>query len=286
MGNVPANATADYAYKLTLSVTAALTEYGQRSSQAEIVISISPADAPIVSVQYVTPKKINPLDKLKIMGTVGNVKSTAVNCTWSLDDASIHLLAVATTPTSVFLMPSKIQSVLNFALSPASLRERATFTFTLSCLPQSSARITRSSLEVSTNGPPLAGEFIVMPERGIALNTSFMFLSSKWFDEDLPLSYHYGFVSSDALITLQSRSEILYGNSTLPVGEALLNFRLQLFAQIFDVMNAQSTVYKSVTVDKAVVSTKQLNALISTELTNGASSVDNTKKVIGLVNHE
>jgi len=283
-GNVPAVATTDYTYKISLLVSGAATEYGQRSSQAEIVISISPADAPTVSVQYVTPKRMNPSDSLKVTGTVGNVKVVDVNCTWSIDDASIDLPAVASTPIIFLLVPSSIgQSVLNFALPPATLRERASFVFTLSCIPEKNAIASSASLTVSTNGPPLSGQFSVIPVTGTALNTSFMFLSSKWFDEDLPLSYHYGFVAAGSLVTLQSRSEISYGNSTLPVGDASLDFSLQLFAQVFDVMNAQTVVYKTVTVRKTIVSTKRLNDLISTELSSGASSVDNTKKVIGLV---
>ena len=283
-GSVPVSATTDYIYKISLLVSGAAAGFGQRSSQAEIVISISPADAPTVSVQYITPKRMNPSDSLKILGTVGVVKKTNVNCTWSINDASIDLLAVASTPTLVLLVPSSIgQSVLNFALPPATLRERASFVFTLSCVPDNSIIISSASLSVSTNGPPVVGQFEVIPKEGFALNTSFMFLSSKWFDEDLPLSYHYGFVSSGALMTLQSRSEISYGNSTLPVGDTSLDFSLQVFAQIFDAMNAQIMVYKTVTVRKTIVSTKRLNDLISAELSSGTSSVDNTKKVIGLV---
>ena len=283
-GSVPTSATIDYSYKMTLLVSGAVTVYGQRSSQAEIIIYISPADAPTVALQYVSSSRMNPSDSLKMIGMVGNVKKNDVNCTWSVNDASVDLPAVASTPTIFLLAPSSIgQSVLNFALPPATLRERTSFLFTLRCVLENSVYVPSASLMVSTNGPPLAGQFDVIPEKGFALNTSFMFLSSKWFDEDLPLSYHYGFVSSESLMTLVSRSEISYGNSTLPVGDELQHFNLQLFAQIFDVMNAQTTEYKTVTVSKTVIGTKQLNDLISTEISNGANSVDSTKKVISLV---
>ena len=271
-------------FKVSLSVSGTAAGTAHRTSQAEIIISISPADAPTVATQYVTPKRMNPSDSLKITGIIGNINTVGVNCTWSVDDASINLPILASTPTLFLLMPSSIgQYVLNFALPSATLRERASFVFTLSCVPGNSVIRTSSSLLVSTNGPPLAGQFIVTPTRGLGMNTSFMFLSSKWFDEDLPLSYHYGFVSSGALMTLQSRSEISYGNSKLPVGDANLGYTLKLFAQVFDVMNAQTTVYDVAVVNSTVVSTKLLKDLISAELSNGAISVDNTKKVIGLV---
>ena len=283
-GSVPTSATTDYVYKMMLLVSKAVTEYGQRSSQAEIIISISPADAPTVSVQYITPKRMNPSSALKLVGVVRSVKTTSVNCSWGVDDTSVDLSAVASTPVAFKVSATNAligtligTSMLNFALVPFSLRERSTFTFTLSCLSESSVLVARSSLVVTTNGQPLPGEFIVVPDTGTALNTSFMFLSSKWFDEDLPLSYHFGFVSSSSLVTLQSRSEISYGNSILPVGDAASNFILQVFAQIFDVMSAQSTAYRLVTVKNTVISTSFLSNMIFATL-----NVDNTKKIIGI----
>ena len=282
-GYVPAAATAGYAYKLTLSVTAAMTQSGQRSSQAEIIISIVPSDAPTVSMQYVSPKKINPSDKLRLLGTVENVRAVGANCSWSVNDASIHLPTLATTPTSFLAAGSSKKSakyVVNFALVPNALSERAGFTFTFSCSSSLSSS-SSSSLEVSTNGPPLPGQFVVIPKQGVALQTSFMFLSSKWFDEDLPLSYSYGFIEiSGTTMTLQSRSEISYSNASLPAGAASAGFALNVVAQVFDVLNGVSTAYNSVTVNKTDLSSSALKSLVSSQLSVGSASVDSTKKII------
>ena len=62
-----------------------------------------------------------------------------------------------------------------------------TLVFTLTCYPEEGAAVS-SSINIVTDGPPLPGQFVVTPGKGLALNTSFQFSAFEWIDEDLPLA--------------------------------------------------------------------------------------------------
>jgi len=247
-GYLPADASTSSVYKLTMVASS-----GDRSSQADIVISVRPSIAPIVSVQS-TVARINPVDKLKIVGSVANINLYGVNCSWSIDDTSLDLASIAVTTTSSYFAPASSSAsyigYMNLALAPNSLYDRSTFTFILTSRTTTGVE-SRASVTVTTNGPPLPGTFDVQPHVGVELTTSFMFLASKWSDEDLPLTYAFSFTSSTgALLTLQSRSEISYGNSTLPAGDPDKGYSLGCVVKVYDSVSACSTASSTVIVNQ------------------------------------
>jgi hypothetical protein len=66
----------------------------------------------------------------------------------------------------------------------------------------------------------------VRPTEGVMLNTTFLMIASDWSDEDLPLSYQFGYVASSSLslpsdlIVLRSKMQLPYASTVLPNGNS------------------------------------------------------------------
>jgi hypothetical protein len=77
---------------------------------------------------------------------------------------------------------------------------------------------------IATNSPPFGGALTVDPEEGVMLETKFSMLSFNWMDEDFPLSYQFGSLSSlSDLIVLRSKMELSHTSTLLPSG---INFEV------------------------------------------------------------
>jgi hypothetical protein len=62
---------------------------------------------------------------------------------------------------------------------------------------------TTAYLTLTVNYPPRSGTLISIPDEGIAYKTEFELFAHSWIDEDLPLTYIYGFDGkqlSDAIL--------------------------------------------------------------------------------------
>ena len=92
-----------------------------------------------------------------------------------------------------------------------------------------------------TNGPPLLGKVLVNPTTGFEILDKFYFTASKWEDDDLPLSYSYGFYRSDgSKNVLQTKSEANNGEFIFPSGGTEDSFVTYYF-EVFDSFNLNST---------------------------------------------
>jgi hypothetical protein len=124
-----------------------------------------------------------------------------------------------------------------------------------------------SSVVVITNGAPLPGVFSVSPTSGVALTTPFGFSASLWQDDDLPLTYAFGFLSksvSQAFQPLQAASQLTYGSFLLPIGSDSKQFALTCAAQIFDSFGLNTTTEMDVSVTAG--SSSALTAYLSSAL--------------------
>ena len=278
------SALPDSEYQFTLTVSGS----GGRASRATAVYTVIPTGGAIVAVSATNSARINPTDKVRLVGIVEFHMQG--NATWIVDESSLDLTVVALTPLSFALTPSSAAEVaskpavslasLNLVLAEHALTERMTYTFTLVCTLDNGVT-TQSAITLTTNGPPLIGQFAVQPSWGTALKTKFMFLASNWVDEDLPLSYQYGFISASGdTMVLQTKSEISYGTMVLPAGDGQKNHSLQCSVQVFDMMNANSRAETAVNVKELKLSSKDLQSLVTGELATAMKSVEGAKKAI------
>jgi hypothetical protein len=202
-----------------------------RSCEKVLELSILDSMAPVLRLEVLSRLKMNPSSKLKLMGSV-DMKSSGV-ATWSVNDESISLIlpSVSLSPLSRPLSSSASGSpnVMSLVIIGNSLPQQSTFIFTLSCFLDNGYS-SSTSVTITTNSPPLGGVLEVSPVVGVMLETMFSIKSLDWVDEDLPLSYQFGYLTSTSASSLandmtvfRSKLQLSYTSSLLPSGPPGVN---------------------------------------------------------------
>jgi hypothetical protein len=90
-------------------------------------------------------------------------------------------------------------------------------------------------VSVATNGPPIGGSFSVSPLSGVALTTYFTLAAADWFDEDLPLTYQFLFLSTTGS-PLELRQPLIMTTASvlLPSGISAANNTIQCLVHVYD----------------------------------------------------
>jgi hypothetical protein len=236
----------------TLSIITLTVTKEARSSTASIAVKVVNGQAPLITIMSTSESvtHVNPSNALLISGQVQS--SYQVDCTWSCDSTSVDL-SEALTPTTA-TVPANAPTILNLYLAGNALGVRAAYQFKLSC--QNSV----TTVVVTTNGPPRGGVFSVSPGTGVEMTDIFLFVTSRWSDPDLPITYLFGFVSptTGGLSTVQSRSVFPYAESTLPAGLQSSGYAVKTSIQAFDDLNASDMATFSVTVNAFQGDARQL----------------------------
>jgi hypothetical protein len=233
-----------------------------RSSIATVAIKLISPTQVSVSVTDIelkdTPLKlvINPLQELKLLGMV--ITNAPQRAWWGISDQNVNLSSIGLSPTSQNLYTQGIrQFYLSLDIPTHRLKARSSYVFTLYCTTESGTTPASLSINVVVNGPPLPGKFIVSPYYGIAVDTPFTFYTEQWFDENLPLSYAFGYISGEnKKIILRSKSPKALGISLLPEGKS--GFLLKCFVSSFDALGAKSYLFFQVNVTKVPITTKEI----------------------------
>lgn len=240
--------------KLTLT----LSDSNRISQQVLTVMVVSPV-APRAQF-YASDTKFNPRDKYKVEGKVSLTSDSTI--TWSIDgftEQQTKQISLVETSQSFYITSIPSMFSIYFGLLPNVLLGRYLYVFRLHIFASNGYNSTYS-ISVSTNGAPQPGNFEVTPDHGIALHTSFAYLTSSWEDEDIPLTYDFGFLSSSneklAVVT-QANSAIT--SFLLPSGSNSNGYSLTTYVTIYDSYNANASLYASVVVeDDESLSTDQL----------------------------
>ena len=234
---------------------------GVRSSIAEVYIRGLNAGAPVVAAESVTATYVNPTEKIKITATITTAAlATAV---WSINsDSGVDLQDSALTPISSFLGSGT--SSLNLALTPSSLSEGSTYTFTLLVSMASGNETGQASVAVQTNSPPLPGVLTVSPSSGEELTTDFTLSASLWIDDDIPLTYaiYYNDPRSGEPQTVQTRSETAYGESQMPAGMDYNNYTITCGVFVYDILDAYGSGTNIVTVRESTLTLAEKQEIV------------------------
>lgn len=136
---------------------------------------------------------------------------------WSVNDSSVQLGDISLTSlTTVF--KSGYNHPAHLVLKARSLPAGVALKFTLTCSFGSMKQLW-SSIAVVLNSNPRAGYLTVDPPAGQSFIDYFSFQAEYWVDDDLPLTYIFGFNMSESLnLIIQSRSEQPNAKSFLPPG--------------------------------------------------------------------
>jgi hypothetical protein len=260
----------------TITVTAFDSSRSVSSSVALTALDVA---APSVAVSSTLTTKLNPFDKLYLVGSIKAVST--VGCAWSISDTTVDLSSVSLTGTSKQVPGSSATTSYNLVLAAGGLVAGSQYSFTLSCTTQGGTA-GFASFAVVTNSPPSPGTFSVSPKSGVELQDPFTFAASQWIDSDIPLTYAFGFLSvTGVLQQVQSQSQLNYGTTVLPAGLDSLNYTVTCSAIIYDSLNANSSSSASAHVSAYAGSYGSLQSLIASQISSSAGgTVDQSKQAI------
>jgi hypothetical protein len=265
------------AINTTALVTLTVTDAAKaRSSSTSVAIKSQDSTAPVVAVTTSSDALtyVNTRKTLQLSGTV--TVQSACTAQWSSSAFPNGLRTLSLTAASA-LVPSGSTQTLNLLLAANALPERSALTFTLAC------GVSAASIEVTTNGPPLPGTFVVAPASGTEISTIYQFVTAVWTDPNLPISYQFGFtsVSTGAAMVLQGRGQASVASSTLPAGKFSSRYALECLVQVFDALNAMSTASATVRVEPQVNVTA-LQSTMRSQLTASLGNNDATKGLLSV----
>lgn len=280
----------NYQCQITLLITdATLT----RSAQAQVQVRIVPKLSPVVGISapsLPSSRIINSGQQLQLIGSLSVPANTGGNSSWSIDDKSIRLSTIALSPLEEMIAPIPSSSDSTFVsrsfylvISANQLPIGSTLVFTLVGMlsTKSSGKMqTSSSISVTVNAPPSQGLFYVSPAvGGIELSTVFALIAVQWVDSELPLSYQFGYTTSNRVsVVLISKVEVSFGSSKLPAGDESNEDLLQCNSLVFDSLNAVTNVVFNVEVKiQSVMNSATMNQFVSNSFSD-ASNTDGIKQ--------
>jgi hypothetical protein len=130
------------------------------------------------------------------------------------------------------------------------------------------------------------GSFSVLPSSGVELETLFSFSTELWNDDDIPITYQFGFLPNyninDNTMVLQGRSELSSGSSILPSGLESNNFSIPCIVHVYDSLNSFTSLSSSVIVTSKINDYSQLSSIID-DTSNSFDAVASIKQVIPVV---
>jgi hypothetical protein len=242
-------------FQVVIQGSSSKSSGGARSCEKSIQLSILASQSPVVKLEVLSGSKMNPSSKLKLLGRVDMASRGEVR--WSVNDDSIVLSSGSLSPLTQSLPSSPTNSphVLSLVIVGNSLPRQSSFTFTLSCV-LSNGHSSSNRVTISTNSPPFGGALEVSPARGVMLQTWFSMIGLGWVDEDLPLSFQFGYLqsTSSSLILLRSKLQLSHTSSLLPFGTQRLmddsSSNLTCVVIVFDQLDSPSTANSTVLIDE------------------------------------
>jgi DNA-binding beta-propeller fold protein YncE len=254
-----------------------------------IQISILSPLSPVVRLDVLPSRQLNPSSKLKIFGRVDMQSSGEVQ--WSVNDDSIVLTSISLSPLTRTLPPSLPSSphVLSLVVVGNSFPPQSSFIFTLSC-SLANGDFSSSSIRISTNSPPFGGMLEVNPVEGVMLETFFSMLSLDWMDDDLPLSYQFGYLTtssaslsssspSSGLIIFRSKLQSSHTTTLLPSVSPLRHpnqrhSNVTCVVIVFDDLDSSSRAVFEVLVEDAKMSVDDLSFFLSRGINSSGLNSD------------
>eukprot|EP01036_Dinobryon_divergens_P025956 gene25956-34556_t len=192
---------------------------------------------------------------------------SSVECfsNWTVDNPALKLANAAILLDSRTVLP-KMSTTVYLYLKANALLVRSSYQFTVRC------GHLQSMVHVTTNSPPSKGLFTVFPLAGFELSTLFEYAATSWEDENLPLSYQFGFYdpTSSSKFVLREKSISNVTHTTLPSGLSSARYFINTTMDVFDSMSASVT--RVVTVKVTPSDSTTLNTFIAAQLSNKTSS--------------
>lgn len=224
-----------YATNTTGQLTMIVFDSSDRIDSTVVNVVVLPSLSPIIHLDNVV-SPFSAASRLVITGTLQLYSS----CTslWSVTPKVYPPIeSVALTPVSVLQTQTGDAFNVYLALPSHALSAFTAYTFSFSC----GENVAQISTLTSTR--PAYGDFVITPGSGIELDTVFTMTASNWFDENIPLTYLFLFLSeAQTQLVAQGQSEVSYALSVLPGGNISCSVRIYNFLGDTTVKTAQVVV--------------------------------------------
>jgi hypothetical protein len=262
----------------TFTITLQLEGSHNRSDSTSVSVLVAESSSPKITLLSF-PGKINTQTHVQVLTSV-EVTATAIGV-WSSTDNNMDLAAIATIPSLSTNFPNAGSYLFNLAIGGSSLDAGSTYDFVLYVGgADGSSSSTTAAVTVEVVEPPRSGELAVSPLTGSEFQDFFQFSTSRWTDDELPLSYAFGYFSSSFgavanMLELQGRGESSFlGDKYLPRGAEARGFNLTCGVYAFNALDARSTRSRSVKVLPVQVSAEDFEASVLSQLTEVSSHQD------------
>ena len=252
-----------------------------RTDNASVSYTIIQSNSPRISFAADPPQVIYTHRRLELMTLVEiNIESVAE---WSVNDQKLDLSTITVTSTfTEFAKPGRY--MYNMAIREFQLVAGSLYDFSLSVRnTRGEGLYTTLTLSVHVVEVPHSGEFFVSPSHGTEFLDYFSFATSLWANDELPLTYLFGYFGSveddhTNIIALNGRGHSAFlSEQLLPAGQEAYNYTLACGVYVFNNLNAMGHINQSVQVIKAPIPEDELTAAILTQLLDASSRQDTVK---------
>ena len=182
---------------------------------------------------------------LVLTGTIYSHHKCVTN--WTVSNYSTFSTSTSSLNSGVQTVSPNQWSTANLVLKANVLNNRPSYIFILRC-----GRLS-SQISVYPNLPPQNGNFHVQPSSGYEVSQLFQFSAGGWTDRNLPLTYQFGYYSSQSspLQSISGQSLLNSSSSFLPAGLKSALYFINCTVQVFNSYSASSIAIQSVLVQPA-----------------------------------
>jgi hypothetical protein len=225
---------------------------GGRLATARTSITVAPGLPPIINIKTFLPSKINRNEKVSVLTQVTLISGdplAKLRYQWRITNSNGNDISKMLRNMGTDLNQQ------NLIIQPNLLEigEEYVFTLIASVLvgKRSGSDVSGSASTGLTvvNEPPRPGSCAVSPSSGIAAETKFESVCVQWTDEDLPLTYTFGYLDAQNRFVALARSSFSNRASfALPSGNPSTNHSLTIVSRVVDKLGAVSEVRQVITV--------------------------------------
>jgi len=252
-----------------------------RSDVASVTVTVAESTSPKISLLSF-PDKVNAQQRVQIQTSV-QVTSAATGV-WSVSDSDVDLAAVASIPSLSVDFPDRGLYFFNLAIESSTLAAGVAYEFILTV--EGGQDTSTTLVTVVVVEPPRSGKLVVAPLTGSEFEDFFQFSSTLWTDDELPLSYAFGYFSGTGnLLELRGRGEASYLNDKyLPRGAEAQNFNLSCGMYAFNALDARSVSTRPVRVLPVQVSAEEFETAVLEQLTevSGHQDTNAVKSIVSV----
>lgn len=234
-------------FNITVIVSNSVGSVGSYS----VLLTVTAANVP--SIWLETPQRVyTAIGTIILSARVSVLNGSSCVATWTSSnfvESGTFGFPYVLSPIAAVL-PTGVRT-FQLALNSNSLRAGVTYTFTLTARYVSNSASSSASVSIYINAVPVGGILQITPSSGTALQDQFQWLTSSWFDEDLPLEYLMVYYVQDPNVVniAKNYDQVPYSSAYMAQGLPSKNYLVTCVVTAMDVFGGSSNVSTQIEVN-------------------------------------